>query len=98
MHNPTSDRRSRQVRRDAKRRRDKALDQAERRRQRAAAGAGYLPLGAFKHEFFDHIARIARPGDRLHVACCACCGRPVHAWFERGEETAAPSATPKKSP
>jgi hypothetical protein len=76
MHNPTSGTPSRQVRRAAQRRlnkarrqaerqRDKELRQAERRRQRAT-----LALGFFE-EALTLAERLARPGDRLRVTCAS---------------------------
>ena len=65
MRDTTPNGRSRQVRRAEQRRVDKALAQAERRRQRALAGRP--PLGAFKREFLDRLTQIPRrrENDRL---------------------------------
>lgn len=98
MKKHTAKNRARQLRRQRRRERKKHRRVERLAGYRASVRPPSSPLATFE-EFLDLAARLARPGDSLHVVeCSGGCGRPVHAWLERAGETEVPPGTPERLP
>lgn len=96
MKKHTAKNRARQFRRQRRRERKE-----HRRVERLAGHRASAPTPSSRaatfEEFLDLAARLARPGDSLHVIeYSGGCERLVHAWLERAREAEVPSGTPER--